>query len=156
VKLAALGGPAKVLVLLDRPLIIEILRLTLNHGVYTTRTVTTADEVATALTEWQPHLAILDMDLDGAPIMALLGARPTGGMRLPVFGLTRRGDLKTKLAAFEAGVDDMLTIPFAPEELLARVIVCPGCLRAFRTTRDHWPRNDGRGCTISRGSDRRY
>ena len=43
-------------------------------------------------------------------------------MRLPVIGLTRRGDLKTKLAAFDAGVDDILTVPFAPEELLARVI----------------------------------
>jgi DNA-binding response OmpR family regulator len=30
--------------------------------------------------------------------------------------------LKNKLAAFEAGVDDILTVPFAPEELLARVI----------------------------------
>jgi DNA-binding response OmpR family regulator len=62
------------------------------------------------------------MDLDGTQIMALLGAKPVGGMRLPVIGLTRRGDLKTKLAAFEAGVDDILSIPFAPEELLARVI----------------------------------
>jgi two-component system alkaline phosphatase synthesis response regulator PhoP len=43
-------------------------------------------------------------------------------MRLPVIGLTRRGDLKNKLAAFELGVDDILTVPFAPEELLARVI----------------------------------
>jgi DNA-binding response OmpR family regulator len=115
-------GPARVLVLLDRPVLIEIVKLTLNHGVYTTRTVSAADEVATAVTQWQPHLAIIDMDLDGAQIMALLGARPVGGMRLPVIGLTRRGDLKTKLAAFEAGVDDILTIPFAPEELLARVI----------------------------------
>src|SRR5205814_6143946 len=32
------------------------------------------------------------------------------------------GDLKSKLAAFEAGVQDILTLPFAPEELLARVI----------------------------------
>src|SRR5439155_25952846 len=58
----------------------------------------------------------------GMQIMTLLGATPVGGMRLPVIGLTRRGDLKTKLAAFEAGGDDILTIPFAPEELLARVI----------------------------------
>ena len=61
------------------------------------------------------------MDLDGARIMALLATAPVGGIRLPVIGLTRRGDLKTKLAAFEAGVDDILTVPFAPEELLARV-----------------------------------
>ena len=39
-----------------------------------------------------------------------------------VSGFTRRGDLKRKLAAFEAGVDDILAVPFAPEELLARVI----------------------------------
>jgi len=37
--------------------------------------------------------------------------------------LTRRGDLKTKLAAFDQGVDDIMTIPFSPEELLARMLV---------------------------------
>jgi DNA-binding response OmpR family regulator len=115
-------GPARVLVVLDRPMMIELIKMTLNHGVYTTRAATSATEVAAALTEWQPHLAILDMDLDGMQIMTLLGATPVGGIRLPVIGLTRRGDLKTKLASFEAGVDDILTIPFAPEELLARVI----------------------------------
>jgi two-component system alkaline phosphatase synthesis response regulator PhoP len=41
----------------------------------------------------------------------------------PVIGLTRRGDLKTKLHAFDLGVDDILTVPFSPEELLARSIV---------------------------------
>ena len=41
----------------------------------------------------------------------------------PALGLTRRGDLKTKLHAFDLGVDDILTVPFAPEELLARAIV---------------------------------
>jgi two-component system, OmpR family, response regulator RegX3 len=115
-------GPARVLVLLDRPVLIEIIKLTLNHGVYTTRVVAKANEVASALMEWQPHLAIIDMDLDGKRVMAMLAAKPLGGMRLPVVGLTRRGDLRTKLAAFEAGVDDILTVPFAPEELLARVI----------------------------------
>jgi two-component system, OmpR family, alkaline phosphatase synthesis response regulator PhoP len=41
----------------------------------------------------------------------------------PALGLTRRGDLKTKLRAFDLGVDDILTMPFSPEELLARAIV---------------------------------
>ena len=123
-------GPARVLVVLDRPMLIELIKMTLNHGVYTARTAASASEVATALTGWQPHLAILDMDLDGMQIMTLLEVTPVGGMRLPVIGLTRRGDLKTKLAAFEAGVDDILTVPFAPEELLARVIAL--VRRAYR------------------------
>jgi DNA-binding response OmpR family regulator len=109
-------------VVLDRPILIELIKMTLNHGVYSTRVATIVNDVTTVLGEWQPHLAILDMDLDGVQIMALLGVTPVGGLRLPVIGLTRRGDLKTKLAAFEAGVDDILTVPFAPEELLARVI----------------------------------
>jgi DNA-binding response OmpR family regulator len=102
--------------------VVELIKMTLNHGVYAIRAATRPDEIADILAEWQPHLTLLDMDLDGLQIMALLHERPVGGMRLPVIGLTRRGDLKTKLAAFEAGVDDILTVPFAPEELLARVI----------------------------------
>jgi DNA-binding response OmpR family regulator len=110
-------GPVRVLLVLDRPLVLERIKLTLNHGTYTTRTVPPATEVVTALADWKPHMGIFDMDLHGAQIMAMLTAADT---RLPVIGLTRRDDLKTKLAAFEAGVDDILTIPFAPEELLAR------------------------------------
>lgn len=107
---------------LDRPVLVELIKMTFNHGVYTTREAASADQAAIALRDWQPHLVILDMDLDGARLMAMVGSTPVGGMRLPVIGLTRRGDLKTKLVAFEAGVDDILTVPFAPEELLARVI----------------------------------
>ena len=72
--------------------------------------------------KWQPHLVIVDMDLDGTQIIVLLGGGISGRGRLPVIGLTRRSDLRTKLAAFAAGVDDILTIPFAPEEFLARII----------------------------------
>ncbi len=45
--------------------------------------------------------------------------------------MTRRGDLKTKLAAFEQGVDDVLSVPFSPEELVARVLVV--LRRTYRT-----------------------
>jgi len=60
------------------------------------------------------------MDLEGQRVMEQIGAT-AGRTRLAVIGLTRRGDLKTKLAAFESGVDDILTIPFALDELLTRV-----------------------------------
>jgi DNA-binding response OmpR family regulator len=61
------------------------------------------------------------MDLDGRQAMQQIRVT-AGGTRLAIIGLTRRGDLKTKLAAFEYGADDIVTIPFAPEELLARVL----------------------------------
>jgi DNA-binding response OmpR family regulator len=107
---------------LERPMIADLIKLTLNHGVYSTRAVATADDVEAAVADWQPHLVILDMDLNGTQVINLLSTTTAGSGRLPVIGLTRRGDLRNKLAAFDAGVDDILTVPFAPEELLARVI----------------------------------
>jgi DNA-binding response OmpR family regulator len=107
---------------LVRPVLLELIKLILKHGAGTGRVVVTAAQVETAVTEWQPHLIVLDMDLHGTQIIALLSHRTSASARLPVIGLTRRGDPKGKLAAFEAGVDDILTVPFAPEELLARVI----------------------------------
>jgi two-component system KDP operon response regulator KdpE len=94
--------------------------LTLSHCACAIRAAATAAESATLLTKWHPHLAILDMDLEGQRVMEQIGV--TAGPRLAVIGLTRRGDLKTKLAALEWGADDILTIPFALEELLTRAI----------------------------------
>jgi DNA-binding response OmpR family regulator len=111
-------GPARVLLLLNRPVLVQLVKLTLNHGVYATNAVESAADIEPAIAEWHPHIIILDMDLEARAILA----RNAAGARLPAIGLTRRGDLRSKLDAFEAGVDDILTIPFAPEELLARVI----------------------------------
>ena len=111
-------GPARVLSVLDQRTTVELVKLTLNHGMYVVRNVASLPEVETALPEWQPHLILIDMDLDGARILQLVVARD--GPRLPVIGLTHRGDLKTKLAAFDAGVDDILTVPFSPRVAGAR------------------------------------
>jgi DNA-binding response OmpR family regulator len=86
------------------------------------RAVGGVSEVEAAVAEWAPEVVILDFDLDGTQIIALRSHMTSASTRLPVIGLTRRDDLVTKLVAFEAGVHDILTVPFAPEELLARVI----------------------------------
>jgi DNA-binding response OmpR family regulator len=115
---------ARVLVLIDQPIICDIIRLTLNHGVYVTREVQNVSEAAAVLNEWRPHLAVVDMDIGGDLLLRRMArTNEDGGTHTPVLALTRRGDLKTKLAAFEQGVEDIMTVPFAPEELLARVWV---------------------------------
>jgi len=117
-------SPARVLVTVEQPLIVEVIKLTLNHGVYVTREARDVDEAAAVLGEWHPHVAVIDMDIGGDRLLRQMG-RAGGGRspRTPVLALTRRGDLRTKLAAFEQGVDDIMTIPFSPEELLARMLV---------------------------------
>jgi CheY-like chemotaxis protein len=75
---------------------------------------------------WRPHIGVIDMDHgDSAALMQRLGTANAlaRDVVLPVLGLTRRGDLQTKLTAFDLGVDDILTVPFSPEELLARCMV---------------------------------
>jgi DNA-binding response OmpR family regulator len=100
----------------------RLTRLTLNHGVYDTRVVQTGVQAMRELSTWQPHLMLLDTRPESATIMTQLRSPEAGGRKVPVIGLTRRGDLKGKLAALDAGVDDILVVPFAPEELVARVI----------------------------------
>jgi DNA-binding response OmpR family regulator len=112
-----------VLLLLDEPLVAEVVRLTLNHGVFVTRDANSVAGAASLAREWEPHLAIVDMEVGGAKFLEDLGARTASGTGLPVVGLTRRGDLPAKFAALDQGVDGILSVPFSPEELLARVWV---------------------------------
>jgi DNA-binding response OmpR family regulator len=120
------GVPTRVLLVLDQPVVAELVELTLGHGVFETRRAVSAAEALIVLGQWRPHLVVLDMDLEGvggARVLDRIGPGAPGGAPLPALALTRRGDLATKLAAFERGVDDIVTLPFSPEELLARVLV---------------------------------
>jgi DNA-binding response OmpR family regulator len=112
-------------VLLDRLLVVGLIELTLNHGLFVVRAADSLSQADAILADWQPDLAVIDMEHDdSSSLLARLGASNT--MRrstTPVLGLTRRGDLRSKLRAFDLGVDDILTVPFSPEELLARSIV---------------------------------
>lgn len=115
----------RALVLHDRPLVVDLITLTLNHGVFAVRAASNLAEAEAILAAWQPHMTVVDMDHeDSTALLQWLGASNTLRASVtPVLGLTRRGDLKTKLRAFDLGVDDILTMPFSPEELLARSIV---------------------------------
>jgi DNA-binding response OmpR family regulator len=116
-----LRSPARALLVIEQPVLVEVVKLALHHGHYTTRTAKTVEEATAALTGWRPHLAIVDMDTAGSAILDRPRPAQEAG-HLPVIALTRRGDLKAKLAAFERGVDDILTVPFSPEEFVARTL----------------------------------
>jgi Response regulators consisting of a CheY-like receiver domain and a winged-helix DNA-binding domain len=115
----------RALVLHDRQLLVDLITLTLNHGVFVVRAAGNLGEAEAIMAEWHPHIALIDMDHDDstALLQRLGGSRAFRQSVTPTLGLTRRGDLRTKLHAFDLGVDDILTVPFSPEELLARSIV---------------------------------
>jgi DNA-binding response OmpR family regulator len=117
-----LRTPARVLTVLGQPVLAEVVRLALSHGQFQTRIAADEAEATAIIGEWQPHLAIIDMDVSKGELLDRLSAAPTPVGRIPVIALTRRGDLQTKLAAFDRGVDDILVVPFSPEELVARTL----------------------------------
>jgi DNA-binding response OmpR family regulator len=122
---APVAEARRALVLHDLPLGVDFIELTLNHGVFAVRAASSLAEAEAILAEWGPHMAVIDMDHDDShALLQRLGASSSlTRSATPVLGRTRRGDLKTKLRAFDLGVDDILTVPFSPEELLARSIV---------------------------------
>ena len=118
-------GPTRVLLVLDRQVLAGVVELALAHvhGRFRARVAPDAAAAAAMLEDWQPHLAVVDMDLARGAMLARLGyTAPPSAARVPVVALTRRGDLKAKLEAFDQGVDDLLSVPFSPEELVARIL----------------------------------
>jgi two-component system KDP operon response regulator KdpE len=113
----------RVLLVIDQVVLAQYVSLALNHGISLTQVVRTTEAALAAISTWRPHLVIIDMDLMRGSMLEQLGYTAPSTDRIPVIALTRRGDLPTKLLAFDQGVDDILTVPFSPEELVARMLV---------------------------------
>jgi DNA-binding response OmpR family regulator len=73
--------------------------------------------------EW-PDLVIVDLDrVDLAALVGWASSGEFGQGRPSILGLTHRRDAPGKLAALRLGVDDVLDVPFTPDELLIRAVV---------------------------------
>jgi len=116
-----LSGPARALLVME-PGVADIVRDALQSGHYRTQVARAAEEAAGLLKSWKPHVLIIEMDTPGAAILDRLSVARSLRDRPPIIVLTRDGDLKTKLEAFERGADDILTVPFFREEFSARVL----------------------------------
>jgi hypothetical protein len=49
-----LRGPARALLVIEKRVLADVVRLALNHGHYNTRVAQTIHEATTALADWQP------------------------------------------------------------------------------------------------------
>jgi len=108
------------LIVVDQPLA-NLVALTLAHGKYVTHVASDARSASAELETWRPHLLIVDLDADDTNAPGLIGQRVVS-RRVPTIVLSVRGDLKAKLAAFDRGADDIITVPFVPEEMVARTL----------------------------------
>ncbi len=112
-----------ILVVEDEPEIRELLAFTLSRASYDVVEAESSEQALQLLDRGIPELAIIDWmlpNMSGVDLARRL-RRDELTQSIPIIMLTARGEEADKLRSFESGVDDYVTKPFSPRELLARI-----------------------------------
>jgi len=112
-----------VLVVEDEPEIRELLSFTLGRAGFRVLEAASGEEALQRLDGALPGILVLDWMLPGMSGVDLARRlrRDPLTAELPIIMLTARGEEADKLRSFDCGVDDYVTKPFSPRELIARV-----------------------------------
>jgi two-component system alkaline phosphatase synthesis response regulator PhoP/two-component system response regulator ResD len=111
---------ARIVVVEDDPSVAELVTLYLRNADFIVENARTAAEARKAIEDLKPALVVLDLglpDVDGLALFREIRAHAD----TPVLALTARAEDVQKIEALEQGMDDYLTKPFNPKELVARV-----------------------------------
>lgn len=112
-----------VLVVEDEASIREMIVFVLEQNGFNTVEAENYDEALTKMVEPYPDLVLLDWMLPGGSGVSLTKTmkRHDFMRKIPIIMLTARGSEDDKVAGLSAGVDDYVTKPFSPKELIARI-----------------------------------
>lgn len=112
-----------VLLVEDETDILDMLTFSLERGGFTVVQAETAEQALDTLDTTLPNLVLIDWmlpDMSGVELARRLRRDPLTS-ELPLLMLTARGEEGDKLKGFDAGIDDYVTKPFSPRELIARI-----------------------------------
>jgi DNA-binding response OmpR family regulator len=119
-----MAAPTRILVVEDEVDIAGLIKHTFERsGEARVDIATSGDAAVKAITESQPDLVILDLNLpsiDGTEVCRLVRARPATAS-LPIIMLTARTGESDRVSGLDLGADDYVTKPFSLRELAARV-----------------------------------
>ena len=110
-----------VLVVDDDPPIQRMLERTLGAEEYVVRTAADGGTALAAVERSAPDVIVLDVKLPGLDGLAVCRRLRRAGLAPPILLLTARDAVHDRVEGLDAGADDYLVKPFAPEELVARV-----------------------------------
>jgi len=113
----------KILVVEDDNSISELIKIHLIKNNFDHLIVADGEEAILSIENFMPDLVILDWmvpSLSGIEILKRLRLKSEFA-DLPVLMLTAKNSEQDKILGFESGVDDYLTKPFIPSELIARI-----------------------------------
>ena len=113
----------KILVVEDDNSISELIKIHLIKNNFDYLIVADGEDAILSIENFMPDLVILDWmvpSLSGIEILKRLRLKSEFA-DLPVLMLTAKNSEQDKILGFESGVDDYLTKPFIPSELIARI-----------------------------------
>jgi two-component system phosphate regulon response regulator PhoB len=112
-----------ILLIEDEPEIREMLCFSLTRAGFEVWEAESAEDALKLLDGVLPGLLIIDWMLPGMSGIELAKRlrRDQLTAALPMIMLTARGEEADKLKSFDSGVDDYITKPFSPRELIARI-----------------------------------
>ena len=110
-------GESRVLLIMGKALA-NLVSVTLRHGSYETKDISSEDAYRSVLRDWKPDLVIIDID-HYMPFTKIAGSGMGQG-HVPILAFTRRRDAARKLRAYEDGADDIIEVPFTLDEIIAR------------------------------------
>lgn len=112
-----------ILVVEDDPEIQELVAVNLQRAGYRTLRAPSVAKAEALLRETRPDLVLLDWMLPDTPGMTFARRLRTDhrAREIPIIMLTARVEEADRVSGLEAGVDDYITKPFFPRELLARI-----------------------------------
>lgn len=112
--------PARVLVVDDEEIIVEMLTMGLNYEGFEVSVARTGYEALEQARSAKPDIVVLDVMLpgiDGVEVCRRLRSMSDVGILM----LTARGEVEDRVVGLDSGADDYLVKPFTFRELLARV-----------------------------------
>jgi two-component system phosphate regulon response regulator PhoB len=114
---------AKILIVDDEAAIREMLRMNLELSGFNCVEAADAIEAHGLIVDELPQLVLLDWMLPGTSGIELVRRlkKDEATKDVPVIMLTAKADEGNKIQGLEGGVDDYITKPFSPRELIARV-----------------------------------
>jgi two-component system phosphate regulon response regulator PhoB len=113
----------QILVVEDEAPIREMITFVLEQNGFNTLAAEDFDQALELIKDPYPDLILLDWMLPGGTGVKLAKTLKQNEYtrNIPVIMLTARADEEDKVKGFDAGVDDYVTKPFSPKELIARI-----------------------------------
>lgn len=113
----------QILVVEDEAAIREMITFVLEQNGFNAIEAETIEQAQAKIKEPYPDLILLDWMLPGGTGVKLAKSLKQNEYTraIPIIMLTARADEDDKVKGFDAGVDDYVTKPFSPKELIARI-----------------------------------